>query len=156
MITTNLFKISNFIMQFKDSKQLELMVTASNIPGLTLGELTLSRPVVRDLRSGDSLTFDELSITALCDEAFGAYKEIYSYIISAANPFNANIDVTYPIFDSTLFLTTNKNNIKHEIKFFNCFFKSIGGINLNSSSNDETPFTFDIALGYSYYLFNTL
>ena len=153
MSIINLFKVSSFKLMFKDTKFLELMTQGANIPGLTLGELKIGRPVVTDTRSGDSLTYEDLSVSVLCDEKFEAYKEIYNYIINSSNPVNADINVSYPIFDSTLFLTTNKNNVQHKINFYNCFFKSIGGIQLTSTSTEEEQFTFEISLGYSFYLF---
>ena len=153
MVSINLFKISNFILQFKDSRQLELMTTNVNIPGFSLGELNIPRPVIRDLRNGDSLTYEDLTVTVLCDEKLEAFKEIYDYIWRASNPDTADISVDEPIFDSTLLLTTNKNNVQHKIRFLNCFFKSIGGIPLSSASTEEEQITFDITLGYSYYIF---
>lgn len=149
----NLFKISNFNIQFKDSYTLELMAIGANIPGLTLGELNISRPVVRDLRNGDSLSYDDLEVEILTDEELKAFKEIYDYIYKASNPDTADIDVVEPIFDSTLLLTTNKNNIQHKINFYNCFFKGISGIQLTSQSSEEEQVTFTITLGYSYYEF---
>lgn len=149
----NLFKISNFNIQFKDSYTLELMAVGANIPGLTLGELNISRPVIRDLRNGDSLSYDDLEVEILTDEELKAFKEIYDYIYKASNPDTADIDVVEPIFDSTLFLTTNKNNIQHKINFYNCFFKGISGIQLTSQSSEEEQVTFTITLGYSYYEF---
>lgn len=154
MSIINLFKVSNFIIQFKNAKTIELMTTAVNIPGLTLGELNIGRPVIRDLRNGDSLTYDDLEVTVLCDESLSAWKEIYDYIMIASDPNTADIDVTEPIFDSTLLLTTNKNNIQHKIRFLNCFFKRIGAIQLTSSSSEEEQLTFDITLGFSYMLFD--
>lgn len=153
MSSINLFKVSSFNLQFKDSKTLELMTTGANIPGLTLGELNIGRPVIRDLRNGDSLTYDDLEVTVLCDEQLEGYKEIYDYIMLAANPNNGNITVEQPLFDSTLLLTTNKNNVHHKLNFYNCFFKRIGAINLTSSSSEEEQITYDITLGYSYFEF---
>lgn len=150
----NLFKVSNFILQFKDQKQLELMTAEVNIPGLTLGEINIGRPVIRDLRSGDSLTYDDLTVTVLCDETFSAFKEIYNYIMKSSDPNTGNIDVFYPVFDSTLSLTTNKNNFQHKIQFLNCFFKNISSMQLTSQSAEEEQITFSITLGYSYYLFD--
>lgn len=154
MSRINLFKVSNFILQFKDQKQLELMTTEANIPGITLGELNIPRTVIRDLRNGDSLTYDDLNVTILCDENFLAFKEIYSYIMKSSDPETGNLDVVYPIFDSTLLLTTNKNNIQHKLHFYNCFFKSVGSIQLSSQSTEEEQITFPISLGYSYYIFS--
>lgn len=153
MSTVNLFKVSNFIIAFKDQAHLELMATGANIPGLTLGELNIARPVIRDLRSGDSLTYEDLTVSILCDEKLEAFKEIYNYIMKSANPETANLDVIYPIFDSSILLTSNKNNYQHKLTFLNCFFKSISSIPLTSTSTDEEHVTFDITLGYSYYLF---
>lgn len=153
MSSINLFKVSSFILNFKDQKALELMTTEVNIPGLTLGEINIGRPVVRDLRNGDSLTYEDLSVTVLCDETFSAWKEIYSYIMKASDPDTADIDVVEPIFDSTLFLTTNKNNIQHKFNFYNCFFKAISSIQLTSQSSEEDHISFTITLGYSYYKF---
>lgn len=154
MSIINLFKVSNFILQFKDQKQLELMTTEVNIPGITLGEISIGRPVIRDLRSGDSLIYDDLTVTVLCDESLAAFKEVYNYIMKSSDPNTGNIDVLYPIFDSTLYLTTNKNNVQHKFTFYNCFFKSIGSMTLTSASTEEEQITFTITLGYSYYLFD--
>lgn len=153
MSIINLFKVSNFILQFKDQKHLELMTTEVNIPGITLGELNIGRAVIRDLRNGDSLTYDDLVVTVLCDETFSAFKEIYDYIMKASDPDTADIDVVEPIFDSSLMLTTNKNNIQHQLNFYNCFFKNISSMQLTSQSTEEEQMTFTITLGYSYYKF---
>jgi hypothetical protein len=152
--STNLFKVSNFIIQFKNVKQIELMTTTANIPGLTLGTIDIARSVVNDARPGDSLTYNDLDISVLCDEDLIAFKEVYNYIMSGAEPVFGNLDVVEPVFDATLFLTTNKNNIQHKLTFYNCFFKSISDIQLTSSSSDEENFTFDIGIGFSYYLFD--
>jgi len=153
MASTNLFKVSNFIIQFKNAPQLELMCQSANIPGLSLGVLEIPRPVVIDHRPGDSLTYDDLRVTALCDEDLKAYKEIYSYILSAAEPERGNINVYQPLFDCSMLLTTNKNNISHKVTYLNCFFKSLGEIGMTSTSEEEDNFTFDIEIGYSFYLF---
>lgn len=153
MPSINLFKVSNFILNFKDQKALELMTTEVNVPGITLGEIEIGRPVVSDRRNGDSLTYDELQVTILCDETFSAFKEVYNYIMKAADPTTGNIDVVYPVFDSSLFLTTNKNNIQHKLHFYNCFFKSISSMQLTSQSTEEEQIPFTITLGYSYYIF---
>lgn len=152
-MSTNLFKVSNFILQFKNTKHLELMTTACNIPGFTLGELNISRPVIRDARPGDTLTYNDLNVTILTDEKLQAYKEIYDYIIMAANPDTADLNILDPVFDSVLLLTTNKNNIQHKITFYNSFFKSVSDIDLTSTSTEEEQVTFSISLGYSYHEF---
>ena len=154
MANVNMFKVSNFSLNLKDQTNIELMAVDVVIPGLTLGELSIPRPVVRDLRLGDTLTYEDLTISCLCDEDLLAYSDVYNYITKSANPESGDINIAYPVFDSTLFLTTNKNNVQYKVTFYNCFFKNIGGINLTSQSTEEEQFTFSITLGYSYYIFS--
>jgi len=156
MSQINLFKVSNFKLLFKDQTSLELMITAVNIPGINLGELTFNRPVLMDIRNGDTLKYDELLVTVLCDESFSAFKDVYNYIIKSADPTTGELNVVSPVFDSTLFLTTNKNNINHQIHFYDCFLKTISSMNLLTTSDDETQLTFDITVGYTYYIFDNL
>lgn len=153
MSSTNLFKISNFRIQYKDSKTLELMTTGASIPGFSLGDLVIPRNVVTDKRPGDTLVYDDLIITALCDEELKAYKEVYDYIVLAANPINGKLTIDQPVFDATLFLTTNKNNIQHKINFYNCYFKGINSVELTSNTTEEEHFTITIMIGYTHFLF---
>lgn len=153
MAINDLLKVSSFNIQFKDSKSLELMVTSTNLPGFTLGGLDISRPVVKDSRPGDSLTFNDLSLTVLCDEDLNAYKEIYTYIIKSANPNTGELDISSPVFDSTLFLMTNKNNVQHKIVFYNSFFKEIGDLQFETTSSEDEQLTFTIGLGFSFFNF---
>lgn len=149
----NFFKINNFILQFKDQKDLELRVVGSNIPGFTLGQLEIPRPVVKDKRPGDSLDYNDLSVNVICDEDLKAFKTIYEYLILSANPNTSDLEINENVFDAKLFLTTNKNNINHILWFRNCFFKSISDINLESTTTEEEAPTFTIELGYSFYDF---
>ena len=153
MAKTDLLKVNNFLIQFKDTKQLELMVTNSPLPGFSINPLTLSRPVVDDKRPGGQLTYTDLSLTVLCDEDLNAFKEIYSYLILAANPNTGDLEINKTVFDSTLFILTNKNNIQHKVYFYNCFFTRVGDLVFNSNATDADHITFDIDLSYSFYNF---
>jgi len=153
MSVIDLFKINSFIIQFKDQKPLELMVNASNIPGFTLGQIELGRPVVKDKRPGDSLEYNDLSVTVITDEDLKAYKEIYRYLVLAANPHTGDLEINQTVFDCDLFLLSNKNNISHKLHFYNAFFKSISDIQLESSTTEEEQVTFTIELGYSFFDF---
>lgn len=153
MAINDYLKSSSFLIQFKDQRRLELMVTGVNLPGFTLGEILLSRPVVTDKRPGDHIDFNDLSLTIICDEDLKAFTEIVSSIILSANPNTGDLEISKTVFDATLFLTTNKNNIQHKVHFYNCYFKSISDLPFESTSDDEAHVTFNAELGYSFYNF---
>ena len=153
MATTDVFKVSSFIIQFKDQKTLELMVNGCNIPGFTLGQLEINRPVLLDKRPGDSLEYNDLTINVICDEELKAYKEIYNYLILAANPNTGDLEINDTVFDCNIQILTNKNNIQHKIHFYNAFIKGISDITLDSTSTESEAPTFTVDLGYSFFNF---
>jgi hypothetical protein len=153
MAVTDLMKVSNFILQFKDQTPLELMITGVNIPGFTLGTVSMNRPTLVDKRPGDSLTYSDLSVTVLCDEDLKAYKEIYRYLVLAADPHTGRLEIKKTVFDANLFLTTNKNNVKHKLKFYNCFINSVSDIQMESSSSEEEQITFTLGLQFTFFDF---
>jgi hypothetical protein len=151
---TSLFRESNFIMQFKqDIPAIDVMVTLVNLPEFGINQLEIPRPGLTDKRPGNHLTFEDLSVNVNCDEKLEVYKEIQGYLLKTSNPHTANFDIDYPIFDGTLFLTTNKNNIQHKIVFYNCFFKKVSGLVLQSSTTDENQVSFTLTLGYTFFDF---
>lgn len=153
MSQINFFKVNNFSIIFKDQRSLELMVQNANLPGFTLGDLTIPRPVVADKRPGDSLDFSDLSVTVICDEELKAFKEVYNYLILAANPTNGHLEINETVFDCQLNLLTNKNNYNHKLYFYNAFIKSVGDISLQSDTTEGEAPTFEVSFGYSYYEF---
>lgn len=150
----DLLKVNSFNMQFSNQKSLELMVTSVNLPGFTLGQMNFGRPVVKDKRPGDSLEYNDLNITILCDEQLKAFEEIYHYLILSANPNTGSLEINDNIFQSTLMLTTNKNNVQRKVKFYNCFFTSIGDLQFESTTTDAEQITFQATLAYSFYDFD--
>lgn len=147
------FKINNFILQLSTQKSVELMVQACNIPGFTLGQIELGRPVVKDKRPGDTLEYNDLSVTIICDEELSAYKEIYNYLILSANPNTGELEVNENVFQATLMLTTNKNNVQHKLTFYNMFVKAVSDIQLESTTTEGEAPTFSIDLAYSFFNF---
>lgn len=151
---TSLFKESNFKMIFRhDLPAIDVMVTLTNLPGVSLDQLEIPRPGIIDKRPGQKLEFEDLTVNVLCDEKLQVYKEIHGYLLQSSNPHTANYQIEYPIFDGTLLLMTNKNNIQHTIAFYNCFFKSISSITLQSSTADDQQVMFTLTLGYTFFDF---
>lgn len=146
-------KINSFAIQFRDKKELDLMVISANIPGFTLGQLEMGRPVVKDKRPGDSLEYNDLTVQVVCDEDLQAFTSIYTSLVQAADPNTGEISVDTPVFDCYLFLTTNKNNIQKKVHFYNAFFKAVSDLQFESTTTEGEQLNFSIDLGYSFYNF---
>ena len=152
-LNTNLFKTSNFRIQFKNATNVEFQVIDTAIPAITLGTHAIHRPTITDKRPGDHIEFDDLNITLICDEDLLAYQQIYTQLISTVDPDYGIMDPISNVFDATLFLTTNKNNLQHKILFKNAFFKQLGSLNLSTTTSNENHISFTSVIGYSFFDF---
>ena len=154
----DLFKTGNFTVQLKNQTHLEFFIQEATIPGITVG--TIEVPVaggLRDYRPGDSLSFNPLTLTVLCDEDLRAFKDVYDYILHLThNPVTNNIEIDAEVFDAYLMLTTNKNNVKHRIHFHDMWIENITDLQLQTISGDENSISFTLGLRYNYYLLETV
>jgi hypothetical protein len=139
---TDLFKTSNFVMQLRDQKSIELMNVETDIPGFTIGTLEMGYMSMKDKRPGDSITFENLTMTVNCDEDLKAYKEVWDYLKITHDPLENIIRVSEEVFDGYLLLLTNKNNVQHKIHFYDMWIESISPIQCQSVSPDENNVNF--------------
>jgi hypothetical protein len=151
---TDLLKTSNFFFQTRDSKQIEFFCQEVQIPGYSLGSIDIPYASMKTKRSGDSIEFEDLTLTVLLDEDLSTFKEIYDYLMLTHNTFSNELEVQQQVFDATLFITTNKNNIQHKIHFYSCWFQSISPVQFMTTSTDENNLTFTVGIRYDYYSFN--
>lgn len=153
----DLFKTGNFKIQLKDQINLEFFVQEATIPGITVGTIDAGYMSMRDKRPGDSLDFNPLTLTLLCDEDLQAYKDVYEYILHLThNPKTNEIFVEPEVFDAYLFLTTNKNNVAHKLHFYHMWIETISDLQLQTVSPDENSISFTVGLKYNYYLFENM
>ena len=148
---TDLFKTSNFRIQTRDSKHIDFFCQEASLPGYSIGEITLPFQSMKDHRPGDSIEFEPLSLTILCDEDLLAWKNVYDYLNLTHDAMTNRLEVQQEVFDATLFLTTNKNNIKYEIKFYDAWFQSVSPLQFQTISTDENNITFTVGIVYNYY-----
>jgi hypothetical protein len=150
----DLFKTGNFRIQLKDQTNLEFFVQETTVPGVTVGTIDIGYGSMKDVRPGDSLEFNPLTLTVICDEDLQAYKDVYTYILKMThNPVTNVIQVDPEVFDAYLLLTTNKNNITHRLHFHDMWIESISDLQLQTVSPDENNISFTVGLKYVYYLF---
>lgn len=154
MAATDLFKVSNFRILLKDQVFTELTVQQANIPGVTVGQLDMQFQAMHDKRPGDSIEFNDLQIRCLVDEDLKAYTEILKYLFRFTHDPDTNVLNVVPcIFDATMLLTTNKNNVQHTLRFHDAWIKSIGDIDVTNASAEDANTTMDLIIVFVYFDF---
>jgi hypothetical protein len=147
----DLFKTSNWKIQLKDQTHVEFFCQEASIPGITIGTVSQHYQSMEDKRPGDSITFDDLTLTIICDEDLGAFKEILKYINMTHNVIDNVIQVKPEVFDSFLFITTNKNNIQYKIHFYDMWIETVSALSLQTITGDDNSISFTVGLKYNYY-----
>jgi len=66
--------------------KVEYFCTAVNIPGITLGSSNQPTPLKQIPQPGDTLTYENLSMTFLVDENLENYQEIHGWLVGLGFP----------------------------------------------------------------------
>jgi hypothetical protein len=151
MARHDLSKASNFVLTFKDQRQLEWMVQEATLPGFNLGEMPLMHPTQNLRMPGDATTWNDLICQIILDEDGTALWEAYEYIINAKNPETGEMKLDEILFDAKLHIMSNKNNPVRTVTFYNTWIRAVTDIQfLQTTSEDETP-TFSVEMTFSHF-----
>ena len=169
--------------RFKMTKlpNVEFFVQTANIPGITLGEVTMPTPLKDIPMPGDKVTYQSLDVSFLVDENLNNYKEIHDWITGLGFPedhkqFNTLLatgadrfpgttsstaatgtSIPQPLSeggiysDATLTVLKNKNIAKTEIRFQNVYPVSLGGLSYDIKANDVSYLQVNASFNYMYY-----
>jgi hypothetical protein len=129
------------------------MVQEVNIPGVTLGQMDLNWQSMKDKRTGDSMEFNDLTLSVLIDEDLQTFKELFNALILAHNPHTNVLEVQQQMFDGYLSLLTNKNNFQHNLHFYDAWIKSVDDIQLSHQTSEDEQLLVTMQICYNYYLF---
>jgi hypothetical protein len=152
---TDNFKTSNFrVVLRNDMKNLEFFALEASIPSVTVGKITVPFQSMNDKRPGDSLEYDDLSLTILVDEDLQIYNDFYALLNTTHDPRSNRIQVEPEIFDMTIFLTSNKNNIIYSVTFYDAWIQTMSAIELQTTSGDDNGIKTTLGISYNYFLFN--
>jgi hypothetical protein len=149
----DLFKTSNWKLQLKDQTHVEFFCQEAAIPGVTIGTITTGYASMADKRPGDTIDFSDLTLTIICDEDLGSYKEIMKYLNMTHDVLTNEIRVAPEVFDSFLYLTTNKNNVQHTLHFYDMWIETVSDLVLQTITGDDNSISFTVGLKYNFYTF---
>ena len=154
--------------RFKITKlpKVEFFIQTANIPGINLGTATVPTPLYDYPVPGDTLTYQSLDISFLCDENLSNYKELHDWLsglgfaknhtefadlqATGADRFPGTTSSTaatgtsikQPLAeggiysDATLTVLNSKNIAKTEIRFKNVYPTSLGSLSYDIKASD--------------------
>ena len=175
--------------QFKFSihqlPKVEFFCTAANVPAISLGEAVFPTPYKEIPVMGDTLTYDNLSISFIVDENLENYIEMHDWLTAIGFPKNRNQFSTFrsstastPIAtqgtsddigdvqpatsargmfgDAILTVLTNKNNPVVEVRFQDIYPVALGALDFTQTSTDVEYISVTADFSYKIYDIVTL
>ena len=138
-----------------------------NLPGLTFGDPSFATPFASVPIPGDYITYDNLSVNFLIDEAMANYRAIWNWIIALGFPQSYDQYVTFinaaepsvlnelakNYSDGSLEILGGSNTAVATIQFVDMFPVALDTV-LFQSTNQDVPYIVGQAtFRYSYYKF---
>ena len=166
-------------------QKVEFFCTAANVPAISLGEAVFPTPYKEIPVMGDTLTYDNLSISFIVDENLENYIEMHDWLTAIGFPKNRNQFSTFrsstastPIAtqgtsddigdvqpatsargmfgDAILTVLTNKNNPVVEVRFQDIYPVALGALDFTQTSTDVEYISVTADFSYKIYDIVTL
>jgi hypothetical protein len=144
-------------------------VKSATLPGISSGNVTRETPFKSIYEPGDTLAYEEFTISIICDENMTSYREISDWLVAVTSPDNfsqyAGLNPNtvgsggQPVnknnegvkSDGSLIILNSNKNANVTVKFTDMFPISVSSIQLDTAGTDLTPPTFDITFKYNKY-----
>ena len=165
--------------------KVEFFCTAANVPAISLGEAVFPTPYKEIPVMGDTITYDNLSISFIVDENLENYIEMHDWLTAIGFPKNRNQFSTFrsstastPIAtqgtsddigdvqpatsargmfgDAILTVLTNKNNPVVEVRFQDIYPVALGALDFTQTSTDVEYISVTADFSYKIYDIVTL
>ena len=165
--------------------KVEFFTTAANVPGISSSDVNIDTPFKQIPMMGTNLTYENLSITFICDEYLENYKQLHDWLIAIGFPKNREQFSTFrgntsnsPITtsgtsqdigdvkpstsargmfsDATLTILSNKNNPIAEVRFQDLYPLSISALEFNQNATDVEYLTVSAEFVYKIYEIHSL
>ena len=122
-----------------------------NLPGLSINSVDISRRGIMGHMSGDTLTYNDLSISLIMDEKLLIWKELVEALQDKVDPKKAQGDISNNS-QKMAWMIIQDDNAKEILKL-NFYGVSLGGIeDMQYSSNTEDEIiTCPIVVKYDYF-----
>ena len=160
--------------------KVEFFTVAANVPGISLGESVFPTPFRQVPIQGDTMTFDQFTISFIVDEYLENYLSLHDWITGigfpkstkqfttfrdetsetpagvfgskAVNRTSGTIKPDRPNYsDATLTILSNKNNPIVEVRFRDMYPVSLGELSYDQGATDVDNLRTDAIFSYQLY-----
>ncbi len=149
----NLSRVQNALFTIEGEKEMSYFLTTFNLPGMSIGTMPIANPFKAHNDPGNTLTYDELSVTCLISENFDNWKASVDWLKTATDgvTFSTATSGRMTKKAGSIVLLTNNGNKFGDIIINNMFPTTIGSVSFDIQSVEPTPLTFDMTLQYESY-----
>ena len=149
----NLSRVQNALFTIEGEKEMSYFLTTFNLPGMSIGTMPIANPFKAHNDPGNTLTYDELSVTCLISENFDNWKASVDWLKTATDgvTFSTATSGRMTKKAGSIVLLTNNGNKFGDILINNMFPTTIGSVSFDIQSVEPTPLTFDMTLQYESY-----
>ena len=149
----NLSRVQNALFTIEGEKEMSYFLTTFNLPGMSIGTMPIANPFKAHNDPGNTLTYDELSVTCLISENFDNWKASVDWLKTATDgvTFSTATSGRMTKKAGSIVLLTNNGNKFGDIIINNMFPINIGSVSFDIQSTEPTPLTFDMTLQYESY-----
>jgi hypothetical protein len=163
---TNLLQPTKFILTFDRIGAATYFCQSVNIPGVSVGQAPINFPSIMVYSPGNQLTYNNLNVNFLVDEAMVGWQNLYDWFLSFASPsgtdernlktalqnqYNKQDKKQY--CDATLTVLNNLNNPVVRVQFTNVFPVSLSDINFDTRMSADDIITADATFVYDTFKF---
>jgi hypothetical protein len=145
LLPTNGFKV--LIGGTKEYPKLNTFAVKVTLPAVNQAGVSTQYRNEPGFVPSESLDYDPLSITFLCDEKMGLYDELYDWMRTNS------LSDTFQTDDIIINLLTSHNNVSRNVRCTNAFPTGIGSVEFNAQSSEVTYATFDISFRFDEFEF---
>jgi hypothetical protein len=156
---TNFLSPVEFQLVLNRLPNVQFFIQGANVPGISSSGTERPSPFKTINEPSDKITYDDFSVTVLCDEDMVAFREVSDWLVALTYPDNFQQYATLTPApngdgkksDGSLVVLNSNKNANVTIKFTDLFPVSVSGLQLNTAESDLTPPTFEITFKYSNY-----
>lgn len=127
-------------------------ITSVALPGVSLGSAAQPTPFLSTSVPGETMTFEDLSVTFIVDEDMTTWLEIFDWITGLGFPENytqyKDQKAKFTTSDATLIVLNSNMNPNYHFKFKDLFPTGLSEIAFDSASTDIS--TIKATVGFKY------
>jgi hypothetical protein len=147
----------------------EYFCTSVTVPGVSLGVAPMATPFIEKPSVGDTMTFEDFTMTFMVDEGLKNYQEIFEWMVNIGFPRShsqyrakdrvdelkrgGELDLYSEI---TITVLTSKNNPAVRCNIHEAFPTGLSGLTYTTQDADTVYLTADVTFAYAYYDFTAV